>query len=54
MRSIVQETALAKSAELFGARAATDFSAAVEAADVDAVVVATPHGELSADRHGLP
>jgi predicted dehydrogenase len=29
---------------MFGSRAATDFKAAVEAADVDAVVVATPHG----------
>ena len=35
-------------AEPFGARAATDFHAAVEAADIDAVVVATPHAELSA------
>jgi predicted dehydrogenase len=33
--------------ETFGARAATDFKAAVEAADVDAVVVATPHWRLS-------
>ena len=31
-----------------GARSATDFHAAVEAADIDAVVVATPHAELSA------
>jgi predicted dehydrogenase len=31
----------------FGARAATDFRAAVEAADVDAVVVATSHERLS-------
>ena len=35
-------------AESFGARSATDFRAAVEAADIDAVVVATPHAELSA------
>src|ERR1700737_640139 len=35
-------------AEPFGARSATDFRAAVEAADIDAVVVATPHAELSA------
>jgi len=35
-------------AEPFGARSATDFHAAVEAADIDAVVVATPHVELSA------
>jgi predicted dehydrogenase len=35
-------------AEPTGARAATDFRAAVEAADIDAVVVATPHAELSA------
>jgi len=34
-------------AELFGARPATDFRAATEAADIDAVVVATPHAELS-------
>jgi predicted dehydrogenase len=33
--------------EPFGARLATDFHAAVEAADIDAVVVATPHAELS-------
>ena len=32
----------------FGARAATDFGAAVEADDIDAVVVATPHAELAA------
>jgi len=31
----------------FGARAATDFNAAVEAADIDVVVVATPHRKLS-------
>jgi predicted dehydrogenase len=37
-----------KLAEAFGARTATDFRAAVEAGDVDAVVVATPHAELSA------
>jgi predicted dehydrogenase len=30
------------------ARSATDFRAAVDAADIDAVVVATPHAELSA------
>jgi predicted dehydrogenase len=35
-------------AQPFGARWATDFRAAVEAADIDAVVVATPHAELSA------
>jgi predicted dehydrogenase len=35
-------------AESLGARAAADFRAAVEADDVDAVVVATPHAELSA------
>ena len=35
-------------AEPTGARAATDFRAAVDAADIDAVVVATPHAELSA------
>src|SRR5580700_5583097 len=34
-------------AEPFGARSATDFRAAVEAADIDAVVVATPHAKLS-------
>jgi predicted dehydrogenase len=34
-------------AEPFGARSATDFRAATEAADIDAVVVATPHAELS-------
>jgi predicted dehydrogenase len=31
----------------FGAHAAADFRAAVEAADIDAVVIATPHAELS-------
>jgi len=35
-------------AEPPGARSAIDFRAAVEAADIDAVVVATPHAELSA------
>src|ERR1700738_4016247 len=35
-------------AEPLGARSATDFRAALEAADIDAVVVATPHAELSA------
>lgn len=35
-------------AQPFGARSATDFRAAVEAEDIDAVVVATPHAELSA------
>ena len=35
-------------AEPYGARAASDFRAAIEAADVEAVVVATPHDELSA------
>jgi predicted dehydrogenase len=35
-------------AEPTGARAATDFRSAVDAADIDAVVVATPHAELSA------
>src|SRR5215472_5131611 len=34
-------------AERFSARSATDFRAATEAADLDAVVVATPHAELS-------
>jgi predicted dehydrogenase len=34
-------------AEPFGARSATDFRAAAEATDIDAVVVATPHVELS-------
>jgi predicted dehydrogenase len=34
-------------AEAFCARSATDFHAAVEAGDIDAVVVATPHAELS-------
>jgi predicted dehydrogenase len=34
-------------AEPFGARSTTDFHAATEAADIDAVVVATPHAELS-------
>ena len=37
-----------KLAEPLGARSATDFHAALEAADIDAVVVATPHVELSA------
>jgi predicted dehydrogenase len=37
-----------KLAERLGARSATDFGAAVEAVDIDAVVVATPHAELSA------
>jgi predicted dehydrogenase len=36
-----------KLAEAFCARSATDFHAAVEAGDIDAVVVATPHAELS-------
>lgn len=35
-------------AEPLGARAATDFGAVVEATDIDAVVIATPHAELSA------
>jgi predicted dehydrogenase len=35
-------------AEPLGARTASDFCAALDAADVDAVVVATPHAELSA------
>jgi predicted dehydrogenase len=35
-------------AEPVGARVATDFRAAVEAEDIDVVVVATPHAELSA------
>jgi predicted dehydrogenase len=35
-------------AQPFGAHAATDFRAAAEAANIDAVVVATPHAELSA------
>jgi predicted dehydrogenase len=35
-------------AEPLGARSSADFRAAVEADDVDAVVVATPHAELSA------
>jgi predicted dehydrogenase len=35
-------------AEPVGARATTDFRDAVEAEDIDAVVVATPHAELSA------
>lgn len=34
-------------AEPFGGRSATDFRAAAEATDIDAVVVATPHAELS-------
>jgi predicted dehydrogenase len=37
-----------KLAEPIGARSASDFQAAVEAADIDVVVVATPHAELSA------
>jgi predicted dehydrogenase len=37
-----------KLAESLGARSGVDFGAAVEAADVDAVVVATPHAALSA------
>jgi predicted dehydrogenase len=37
-----------KLAEPLSARLATDFHAAVEAGDIDAVVVATPHAELSA------
>jgi predicted dehydrogenase len=37
-----------KLANTLGARWAVDFRAAVEAADIDAVVVATPHAELSA------
>lgn len=36
-----------KLAEPHSARAATDFRAAVEATDIDAVVIATPHTELS-------
>ena len=32
----------------FGARSATEFRAATDAVDIDAVVVATPHAELSA------
>jgi predicted dehydrogenase len=35
-------------AEPVGARVATDFRAAVEAEDIDVVIVATPHAELSA------
>src|SRR5437899_3070756 len=35
-------------AQPLGARSASDFCAALEAPDVDAVVVATPHAELSA------
>jgi predicted dehydrogenase len=35
-------------AERWGARSSTDFRAAVEAADLDAVVIATSHAELSA------
>jgi len=35
-------------AECWGARSSTDFRAAVEAADLDAVVIATSHAELSA------
>jgi predicted dehydrogenase len=34
-------------AEPIGARSATDFRVATEASDIDAVVVATPHAELS-------
>jgi predicted dehydrogenase len=34
-------------AESLGARSATDFRTATEATDVDAVIVATPHAELS-------
>src|SRR5215469_9894397 len=34
-------------AEPFGARSATDFHVATEATDIDAIVVATPHAELS-------
>jgi predicted dehydrogenase len=34
-------------AEPIGARSATDFRVATQAADIDAVVVATPHSELS-------
>jgi predicted dehydrogenase len=37
-----------KLSEPLGARWGVDFRAAVEAADIDAVVVATPHAELSA------
>jgi predicted dehydrogenase len=37
-----------KLAEASSARSAIDFRAAVEATDIDAVVVATPHAELSA------
>src|SRR5215472_7500453 len=35
-------------AAAFGARSATDLHAATDAADIDAVVVATPHVDLSA------
>src|SRR6266436_5580549 len=44
-RSTARAAALA---EQVGARTGTDFRAAVEAADVDAVVVATPHADLPA------
>src|SRR5215469_14754478 len=37
-----------KLAEPFGARSATEFRAAAEASDIETVVVATPHAELSA------
>jgi predicted dehydrogenase len=37
-----------KLAEVFRARSATDFRAVVDAGDIDAVIVATPHAELSA------
>jgi predicted dehydrogenase len=43
-RSTARAAALA---EQVGARTGTDFRAAVEARDVDAVVVATPHADLS-------
>lgn len=36
-----------KIAETFNARAATDFKAVVEATDIDVVVIATPHRQLS-------